>query len=62
MVAGVEVSDDEELLVLVHQVLPRPPSLERSALGVLYHLLVPVGQHVAGEPVDRYCRYIIDIL
>ena len=50
MVSIVKVADDEELLVFVHEVVPRLAALEGAALTVLDHLLVPVGQHVPGEP------------
>ena len=50
MVSVVKVSDDEELFVFVDEVVPRLAPLEGAALAVLYHLLVPVGQHVPGEP------------
>ena len=50
MVSVVKVTDDEELFVFVHEVVPRLAPLEGAALAVLYHLLVPVGQHVPGEP------------
>ena len=49
MVSIVKVADDEELLVFVHEVVPRLAALEGAALTVLDHLLVPVGQHVPGE-------------
>ena len=50
MVSILKVSDDEELFMFVHEVVPRLPPLECAALAVLNHLLVPVGQHVPGEP------------
>ena len=50
MVSVVKVTDDEELFVFVYEVVPRLAPLEGAALAVLYHLLVPVGQHVPGEP------------
>ena len=50
MVASLEVSEYEELLMLVHEVVPALAALEGSAHLVVDHLSVPVGQHVAGEP------------
>ena len=50
MVPGLEVSEYEELLMLVHEVVPALAALEGSAHLVVDHLSVPVGQHVAGEP------------
>ena len=50
MISIVKVSDDEELLMFVDEVVPRLAPLECAALLVVDHLLVPVGQHVPGEP------------
>ena len=41
--------------MFINQILPSFPSLECPALFVLYHLLVPVGQHVPGEPGHGQC-------
>ena len=53
MVPGLEVSEYEELLMLVHEVVPALAALEGPAHLVMDHLPVPVGQHVSGEPGQR---------
>ena len=50
MISTSELSDDEEVIVLVGELLALPAALEAPAHLVADHLVVPVGQHVPGEP------------
>ena len=50
VISSSELSDDEEVVVLVGDLLSLPAALEGPAHLVADHLVVPVGQHVPGEP------------
>ena len=66
VISSSELSDDEEVIVLVGDLLPLPAALEGPAHLVADHLVVPghqweppcvpgspVGQHVPGEPAGQ---------